>query len=383
MRNRSSLFLYDPKTDELWSKIAQGLLIKEIRFPSGVGVAGDVAKTRKTANIPDAYLDKRFNPEFDRKSNYRTKSILCMPLVGDKGQLVGVIQVLNKKTGDVFNEDDEALLEALSSHISVALQRAQLIEHYVESQLIEESLLQARKIQMGMLPTVFPPFPTKLDILDIYATLEPAKFVGGDLYDFFILDDQALCVIIGDVSGKGIPAAVFMAMAKTLFKAVAKSNMHPEDVLTEVNNLLVASNEELMFLTLFFGMLNLLTGVFEYCSAGHNPPYIIHPDRTIANLTFDPACIPLAIKENYKFKSKSIKCNPGDMVYLYTDGVNEAANSRNELYSTERMERFFKSRTFDSARDLVLESLKDVKKFVKDAPQSDDITILAFRYGKI
>lgn len=379
--DRSSLFIYDEKTNELWSKIAQGLVSSEIRFPVGIGVAGDVAKTLKTENIPDAYLDKRFNPGIDKLNNYRTKSLLCMPLLGDKGQLVGVIQVLNKKTADAFDEEDEAILEALSSHISVALQRAQLIEHYVENQLLAESLQHARKIQLGMLPTTFPPFPDIIDIVDVYAILDAAKFVGGDLYDFFLLDDNYLCIIVGDVSGKGIPAAVFMAMAKTLFKAVAKATMHPEDILMQVNNLLVGNNEELMFLTLFFGMLNLATGVFEYGSAGHNPPYIIHPDGTITNLTFESPCIPLAIQADFVFNSKTIQCYPGDFIYLYTDGVNEATDSKDELYSNERLEVFLKGKSFTTAKELVLGSLKEVKDFVKEAPQSDDITILAVKYG--
>ncbi|HJY82521.1 MAG TPA: GAF domain-containing protein, partial [Candidatus Binatia bacterium] len=208
--DRSSLFLYDESSHELWSKIAQGLELKEIRFPIGVGIAGDVAKTGKAANIPDAHQDPRFNPDFDKQTNYRTRSVLCLPLFNTNGKLVGVIQSLNKKTAEEFDEEDEALLEALAAHAVVALERARLTEAYVEKQRMEEALKLAHEIQMSILPKIFPPFP-QCSEFDLYATIEPAREVGGDFYDFFLTEDDHLCFAIGDVSGKGVPASLFMA----------------------------------------------------------------------------------------------------------------------------------------------------------------------------
>ena len=192
---RTSLFLYDEQRQELWSKIAQSLgPTEEIRFPISVGVAGLVAQTHQGVNLSDAYLHPRFNPEFDKRTGYRTRSLLCLPLLKGDGKLLGVIQVLNKKHG-VFDERDESLLTAFGAHAAVALERAQLIEAYVQQQRMAESLKLAREIQMSMLPKRFPPFPQRTDF-DLYAIIEPAREVGGDFYDFLLLDDERLGVAI-------------------------------------------------------------------------------------------------------------------------------------------------------------------------------------------
>ena len=224
--DRATLFLYDETRNELWSKTTQRLEIKEIRLPLGVGIAGTVAKTRTAINIPDTYADARFDPDFDKETGYRTRSILCLPLIGNGDRLIGVIQVLNKKDQEVFNEADESLLSGLSAHVTVALERARLIEAYVEKQRMEETLKLAHDIQMSMVPKIFPPFPDRSEF-DIFATLAPAKEVGGDFYDFFFIDDDHLCFAVGDVSGKGVPASLFMAVTKTLFRATAGNGGTP------------------------------------------------------------------------------------------------------------------------------------------------------------
>jgi len=222
----ASLFLYDEGRNELWSKIAHKLgQLQEIRFAVGVGIAGDVAKTRQVANIADAYTDPRFNPDFDKQTGYRTRSLLCLPMTSSKGKLVGVIQVLNKKDKGVFDERDESLLAALAAHAAVALERAQLTEVYVEKQRMDEALKLAREIQMGMLPKRFPPFPHRPEI-DLYAAIEPAREVGGDFYDFMLIDDDHLGFAIGDVSGKGVPASLFMSVTKTLLRVTAGKRVH-------------------------------------------------------------------------------------------------------------------------------------------------------------
>ena len=250
--DRATLFLYDESRDELWSKTTQRLEIKEIRVPLGVGIAGTVAKTRKLINIPDTYADARFNPDFDKATGYRTRSILCMPLIGNGDRLIGVIQVLNKKDQEAFNEADESLLDGLSAHITVALERARLIEAYIEKERMEEALKLAHDIQMSMLPKIFPPFPERREF-DIFATIAPAKEVGGDLYDFFFIDDDHLCFAIGDVSGKGVPASLFMAVTKTLFKATAGNGGTPGEILARLNTEICRDNESCMFVTLFCG----------------------------------------------------------------------------------------------------------------------------------
>ena len=375
---RSSLFIYDPDSDELWSKVAEGMDEKTIRFPAGVGIAGDVAKTLETANIPDAYDDTRFNPEFDKQSNFKTKSVLCMPMTTRKGELIGVIQVLNKTDGGTFQEGDEKLLEALCIQAGVAIVRARLTEAFLEKQRIEESLKLAADIQMGMLPSTFPAFPERNDF-DLFAGIIPAKEVGGDFYDFFLIDKKHLCFVIGDVSGKGIPAALFMALTKTQIKASSSRRRTPGDVLFRANNDLCHENESSMFCTLFYGIMNTETGEVTYANAGHNPPYIIEKGVEPVQIE-STGGIALGVMEEIEFESATFTASKGDSIFLYTDGVNEAMNEADEEYSYERLEDYLKENSTGSITDMVNKNLESVKEFAGTAPQSDDITVLALRY---
>ena len=375
---RSSLFIYDPDSDELWSKVAEGMDEKTIRFPAGVGIAGDVAKTLETANIPDAYDDPRFNPEFDKQSNFKTKSVLCMPMTTRKGELIGVIQVLNKTDGGTFQEGDEKLLEALCIQAGVAIVRARLTEAFLEKQRIEESLKLAADIQMGMLPSTFPAFPERNDF-DLFAGIITAKEVGGDFYDFFLIDKKHLCFVIGDVSGKGIPAALFMALTKTQIKASSSRRRTPGDILFRANNDLCHENESSMFCTLFYGIMNTETGEVTYANAGHNPPYIINKNSEPVQIE-STGGIALGVMEEMEFESATFTASKGDSIFLYTDGVNEAMNEADEEYSYKRLEDYLKENSTGSITDMVNRNLESVKEFAGTAPQSDDITVLALRY---
>ena len=376
---RSSLFIYDEDTNEMWSKVAEGMDSKEIRFPVGVGIAGDVAKTLKTVNIPDAYKDDRFNPAFDKQTNYRTKSILCMPMLNNDGALVGVVQVLNKKDGSTFDDKDESLLEALSVQAGVAIQRARLLEEFVEKQRIQESLKLAADIQMGMLPKDFPAFPDR-DDFDLFASIIPAKEVGGDFYDFFLIDDDHLCFVIGDVSGKGVPAALFMAVTKTHVAASTIPGKEPSDILIRANYELCKENDQGMFCTIFYGILNTKTGEVHYSNGGHNPPYLMRADGSNEQLEGTEG-IALGVMDGMDFGVNTLTLGKGEAIYLYTDGVNEAMDANGKEYSYERLEEFLKMSKGQSITEIVNGSLDDVSGFVKNAEQSDDITVLAVRYN--
>ena len=375
--DRTTLFLYDEYRNELWSKTTQKLEIKEIRLPLGVGIAGNVAKTRTAINIPDAYADARFNPDFDKETGYRTHSILCLPLIGNANRLIGVIQVLNKKNQGVFDEADESLLAGLSAHVTVALERARLIEAYVEKERMEEALKLAHDIQMSMVPKIFPPFPDRSEF-DIFATLVPAKEVGGDFYDFLFLDDDHLCFAVGDVSGKGVPAALFMAVTKTLFRATASNGGTPGEILARLNAELCRDNASCMFVTLFCGILNIRTGQIDYGNAGHNLPYHLHRDGVSPLEKLGGRS--LGLVEQSTYASGRLVLRPGEALLLYTDGVTEATDSSETLYSNQRLERFLGSHRDASPRQMVSDLISDVRRFTGIVPQSDDITALALHY---
>lgn len=251
------------------------------------------------------------------------------------------------------------------------------IKDSAEKQQIASELSVATHIQTSMLPCIFPAFPERTEF-DIYATMNPAKEVGGDFYDFFLVDDDHLAVVIADVSGKGVPAALFMVIAKTLIKDHAQQGTQPEEVFTEVNRLLCEANDEGMFVTAWMGVLELSTGHLAYVNAGHNPPLLRHGGKYEFLRTRSGFI--LAGMEGMRYRPASLELSPGDAVYLYTDGVTEAANESKQLYGDQRLFDTLNAHA-DSGPETLLKIVKDdVDAFVGDAPQFDDITMLGLRY---
>jgi sigma-B regulation protein RsbU (phosphoserine phosphatase) len=247
-----------------------------------------------------------------------------------------------------------------------------------DKERIATELSVATHIQASMLPHIFPPYPDRKEF-DLFGSMEPAKEVGGDFYDFFLADDKTLAVVIADVSGKGVPAALFMVIAKTLIKNNAQMNKSPEQVFNEVNNILCESNEGGMFVTCFMGYLDVETGVFTYVNAGHNPPVIKRVDGSWEFLPCKPGFV-LAGMEDINYKPQSITLNKGDMVYMYTDGVTEATDQVEDLYGEKRLLSTLNSNNSSDITD-VLESVKnDIVLFANGAEQADDITMLIMEY---
>lgn len=246
-----------------------------------------------------------------------------------------------------------------------------------EKERIGAELTVATQIQASMLPCIFPAFPEQEEF-DIYATMQPAKEVGGDFYDFFLVDENHLAVVMADVSGKGVPAALFMVIAKTLIKNHAQTGASPADVFTVTNRQLCESNDAGLFVTAWMGILDLTTGEFIYVNAGHNPP-LIRKKTGEFEYVRGRAGFVLAGMEGIKYRQASMTLEPGDMVYLYTDGVTEATDTENQLYGEERL-----LACLNAGKDAPLETLlhgvkEDIDTFVKGAPQFDDITMLALR----
>jgi phosphoserine phosphatase RsbU/P len=246
---------------------------------------------------------------------------------------------------------------------------------------IESELKIARNIQMNFLPKRFPPFPDRQEF-DIFATLEPAKQVGGDLYDFFFLDDEHLFFLIGDVSDKGVPAALFMAVTKTLMKGIAEQKLDPSEVLSRVNTELCQGNDSSMFVTLFCAVLNLRTGKLRYSNAGHNPPVLLSLRGRAEWLSLPPGLV-LGGIEGSVYQTRELFMKPGESLLLYTDGVTEAMNHQGELYSDARLLAEVRAGQWSRAEALVSAMFDSVRRFSGDAPQSDDITLMALFYRTV
>ena len=247
-----------------------------------------------------------------------------------------------------------------------------------EKERIGTELDVATRIQASLLPCIFPPFPERAEF-DIHASMVPAKEVGGDFYDFFLVDENTLAVVIADVSGKGVPAALFMVIAKTLIKNNAQLGKTPKEVFETVNNMLCENNSERMFVTAFMGYLDLRSGKFTYVNAGHNPPLIKKCGGGYEFIKTKPSIL-LAFFPEREYRQYETIIEVGDILYLYTDGVTEAMNIEEEQYSNPRL--LDTANRYDGETMTgLLESIKqDIDLFVGDAEQADDITMLALRY---
>lgn len=373
--DRSSLFLHDCATGELWSKIAQKLGEDEIRFPVGVGIAGAVAESKTLVNITNAQQDPRFNPAFDRRTGYHSQSILCVPMIGIEGDLLGVIQVLNKVGGGAFGKREESLLEAFAAHAAVALERSSFIRIVLEKERMDEALKLARDIQMSMLPTAFAPSSGQQSV-DISAIVHPAREVGGDFYDFVYLDAKHLYICIGDVSGKGMPAALFMAVTKTLLKSRSAFDRSTASMLTHVNSALSEDNANAMFATLFVAVLSLETGEMTYSNAGHNPPYLLRADGTLEFLEDLHGPLVGAVP-GIDYREARVWLRPSDTMLLYTDGVTEATDVGEAFFTDQRLVELLRLSTHTSSKELVDKVVSAVQAHERGTEQADDVTVLA------
>ncbi len=243
----------------------------------------------------------------------------------------------------------------------------------------ERELLFAEQVQYATLPNIFPPYPER-DDLDLYAAMYTAKEVGGDFYDFSFVGKDRLAFLIADVSGKGIPAAMFMMRAKTLIKSLAESCQDAGEALTQANEILCENNDANMFVTVWLGILDLKTGMLEYANAGHNPPLIRRDGAEYERLSVHAGFV-LAGLPGVPYQTESLQLSPGDLLFLYTDGITEATNADNELYEEDRLlARLNATADQISAEELCAAVRQDVDTFVGDAPQFDDMTMLALRY---
>ncbi len=243
---------------------------------------------------------------------------------------------------------------------------------------IESELRIAREIQMGMIPKIFPPFP-ELKEIDLYAMMEPAKEVGGDLYDFFLIDEKHLCFAIGDVSGKGVPASLFMAITRTLLRTIAPQQHSTREIVKTLNSSLSQGNDSSMFVTFFIGIINIETGHLRYTNAGHNPPVILHSSGKLELFELSKE-IPIGLFDGFEYQDNDRYLSKDDRLFLYTDGITEAENWDQDLYTEERMLNCLSTVRNSEPIEIVMSVARDVVIHVNDYLQSDDLTMLCIAY---
>ncbi len=271
----------------------------------------------------------------------------------------------------------------IRSRVRNVIANAKLEEAYgiikLHSDRMEEELNIGREIQMSMIPLTFPAFPDSNEFV-VYAQLRPAREVGGDFYDFFFIDEDHFCVCIGDVSGKGVPSALFMAVTKTLIKSRASGDTSTASIISHVNDEVSSDNASSMFVTIFVAIINIRTGDVTYTNAGHNPPYVKSKGEPPERLDGRHGPV-VGAMEGIEYREERRTLNAGDLLILYTDGITEAMNANRELFSEDRLADLLGSGTIKSAEDVTRETTRAVKLFEGETDQTDDITVLAFQYN--
>ena len=330
--DRGSIFLVDRKQRELWSIVAFGLDHQEIRIPWGKGIAGHVAQTGETVNVEDAYSMPFFESSFDQRFGYRTRSLLGMPIRHHTGEVVGVIQLLNKTTGPRFTADDEDFLSKLSGHMALALENARLHRESLEKQRMEKELALARGIQRSLLPEA----PPVVAGFDFAVANEPCYECGGDYYDFLNLSSQSMLLVIADVEGKGVSSALVMSNLQATLRALVM-HLHSLEILAlSLNEMIYNDTKSEKYLSCFLGLVDTRRNGLHYINAGHVPPILVDGSAGTYTLLEEGGTV-IGLFPKTEYTRGSVQLKTGDILVCCTDGILEACNEQDEEFGSDRL----------------------------------------------
>ena len=368
---RGTLYFVDEKTNEIWSKVAGGLDVREIRLPMGKGLAGTVAATGENVILHDAYADPRFDQSQDKRSAFRTRSMLCVPIRNRARRIGGVLQLRNKRSGS-FGEHDLDFLDAISDHMAIAMENATLHMSLVEKNRMERELQLGREIQSRLLA------PPPSDVADtlLAARSVPCYEVGGDYFDFIEFPDGDLGIAIGDVSGKGVSAAMIMSSVQSALRMAAPVESSIAALMQRLNALLFRMCGGRKYATFFFARYTPSTGQLRYVNAGHNPPFLIDGEM-VEQLSSTGR--PIGILPDAIYEEAIATLPPDATLFMYTDGLNEANNPNEDEFGMERLEELVTQASreyFERMPDVVLQA---IAAFENGVHATDDKTIVVLR----
>lgn len=369
---RGTIYLLDSEKRELWSQVLIGDQTLEIRLPLGQGIAGFVGKTGRTLNIKDAYQDRRFDPEVDQHSGYRTRTLLCAPMKNKNGETIGVFQLLNKKKG-YFDKRDEKFLAALSLPASLAIENARLHLTEIEQKRIEKELEVAGEIQRQLLPKSLP----SLRGLDLSACSIPCYSVGGDFYDVLQVGENTIALVIADVAGKGIPAALLVSTLQAALHAYLEAGFPAAELVAKLNKVISEYATEDKFITFLICIYDGNTRSLRYVNAGHNMPLLLGADARLKELDKNGLC--LGILPGSRYEEGEVSLRSGDTLILYTDGLTDAANKRSELFGLQRFRSILARACDQDAKTIQERVLREIRIFTEGEPQADDITLVVMK----
>ncbi|MEM9252508.1 MAG: GAF domain-containing SpoIIE family protein phosphatase [Planctomycetota bacterium] len=381
--DRASVFLYDEDRNELYARVAKGA--EEIRFPADKGIAGSTVTHRQIINVPDCYADARFNTQVDKDNNYKTNTLLSVPLVGDNDRVVGVLQVLNRADGP-FTDRDEEVARALAVTAAVALSRALLVEDRALKEKMERDLEVASDIQQRILPALLP----EVAGYDLAGWSKPAEQTGGDVYDVVPLRDGKIALLLGDATGHGIGPALSVSQMRSMVRVALRLDAGLHALVHEVNGQLADDLPSDRFVTAFFGVLDPVEHTVAYQSAGQAPLLVARCGASGGCEQLDATTLPLGILDPIELVDEGpIRLEPGDVLALISDGIFEYQSPAGEEYGADRLERLLAANRGASCAELIERIREDVEgharrtsnggKAAKAVEQADDMTILLVR----
>lgn len=376
-----SMLLIDDQTGDLTFQIALGDVgdeVKELyRLKKGQGIAGFVAETGEPLNILDAYDHPKFSPDYDKKTNYRTRAMLCVPLKA-RGRIIGVIQVINKLADPFFfTEDELEMLITIASSAAVAVDTAKMHKVIVEKQTLDRDLQLAKEVQESFLPRELP----SKGNFKFAALNQPALEIGGDFYNFFQLPGNKLGIVLGDVSGKGISASLFMARLTSDFQYYTLLHPTPQSLLTQMNKVLCDRAQRGMFVTLVYMLLDTNDNTVVIANAGHMSP-IYSDDQGVRRIDTE-GCkgMPLGIMRDVEYGQTTFNLEPDSNITVYTDGVIEAKNGRGDLFGIDRLMTVIGKQPNNP--DTIANAITDaVDGFTAGGGRGDDLTLLVLSAGQ-
>ncbi len=370
----ASLMLALEETNELEFKVVLGPKsegVKPFRLPIGQGISGWVALHGEPILIPDVYADPRFDPSFDKRSGYRTRSMLCVPLIYES-KVTGVMTVLNRLDMEPFGESDKTLLMTFAAQAALAIENTKLLMAALEKERLDQELRMASEIQNLLLPGEIP----LRDQLDIDATYIPCKEMSGDFYDIIVLDENRTVFVVADVSGKGIPGAMVVSNMQASLKAYLKYSSNLIELVTHLNEAIMLNTTSDRYITFFIGLYDKRDDTFQYINAGHNPPLLIGGNNNLKELNVGGIFIGSL---PWEYEMDMVKLEKGDLLTLYTDGLVEAMNEREEEFEKERLTQVLRNNKNKPSTDILNSIIVSVKEFAGATDFEDDFTVMVIK----
>jgi phosphoserine phosphatase RsbU/P len=369
---RCSIWLIDNKSEQLWTKVAHG--VGQLRIPLDHGLVGASVRDGVPVAVNNASLDERFSSLIDCQVGYHTHSVLVVPMRTGDGTIIGAVQALNKPGG--FEADDPALLGLVAAYAATNIEAQALRKKSEEALLVQHELEIAREVQRQMLPDGVP----HVAGLDGAAFFRPASFVGGDYYDLIALPEGRLAFSLGDVSGKGIAAAVMMASIQAVLRSQLRLSDSPATLLVKFNNTLLSMSTPERYSTLVCGQVDVPNKTLTYVNAGHVYPLLVRPNGAKSKvMSLREGGIPIGLFEDVHYDQAICALTSGDVIVCYSDGVSEAMNEHHEMWAAEELKSLLRDSNGWSARRIIDVLVAAIDRHVGNAPQADDITILALR----